>query len=157
RPVQRRAHLRSRDLPPGPRCGNCAVLWRRRGQLDPAPEGVIMASPAKPLPIADPDSKPYWDAAKAHELRAHRSSGWRRFRWPPSGVCPNCHSWQFQWVKLPGPGIINSFVVIHQPIGAFATEVPYVTARIVLDGTDGHATVSSNVADCSWEKIRVGM
>ena len=41
------AHLRSRHLSPGPRCGNRAVLRRRRRQLAPAPEGVIMASPDK--------------------------------------------------------------------------------------------------------------
>jgi hypothetical protein len=32
-----------------------------------------------------------------------------------------------------------------------------VTAKIVLDGTDGHAIVSSNITNCSWEQIRVGM
>jgi uncharacterized protein len=116
-----------------------------------------MATPAKPLPIPDPDSKPYWDAAKAHELRAQQCSGCRRFRWPPSGVCPNCQSWQFRWEKLPGTGIINSYIVVHQPIGAFASDVPYVMARIVLDGTDGRAIVSSNVVDCPWERVMVGM
>jgi uncharacterized OB-fold protein len=118
---------------------------------------VIVASPDKPLPNADPDSKPYWDAAKAHELRVQQCSGCGRFRWPPSGVCPDCHSWRFQWMKLPGTGTINSYVVVHQPIGAFASDVPYVLARIVLDGTGDHANVSSSVADCPWERIRVGM
>jgi len=116
-----------------------------------------MTTPAKPLPIADTDSKPYWDAAKAHELRGQQCSGCKRFRWPPSGVCPHCHSWQFDWVKLPGSGVINSFIVVHQPIGAFAPDVPYVMARIVLDGTDGRAIFSSNVTDCPWDQVKVGM
>ena len=116
-----------------------------------------MVLPSKPLPIPDPDSEPYWDAAKAHELRAQQCSGCGRFRWPPCGVCPNCHSWQFQWARLPGTGIIDSYIVVHQPIGAFASDVPYVMARIMLDGTDGHAIVSSNVTDCPWERISVGM
>jgi hypothetical protein len=116
-----------------------------------------MASPAKPLPIADLDSKPYWDAAKAHELRAQQCSGCEQFRWPPSGVCPHCHSWKFQWATLPGTGIINSYTVVHQPIGAFAADVPYVMARIALDGTDGQANITSNVAGCPWERMRVGM
>src|SRR5262245_65801253 len=116
-----------------------------------------MAVADKPLPISDPDSKPYWDAAKAHELRVQRCSDCGRFRWPPCRVCPDCHSWRFQWVKLPGTGTINSYVVVHQPIGAFASDVPYVLARIVLDGTDGHANLSSNLADCAWEQNRRGM
>jgi hypothetical protein len=60
-------------------------------------------------------------------------------------------------VKLPGTGTVNSYVVVHQPSGAFASDVPYVPAKIVLDGTDGQANVSSNVAGCAWEQIRVGM
>jgi uncharacterized OB-fold protein len=60
-------------------------------------------------------------------------------------------------VRLPGTGTIISYVVVHQPIGAFASDVPYVIARIVLDGTDGHATITSNVTDCAWDRIRVGM
>jgi uncharacterized OB-fold protein len=60
-------------------------------------------------------------------------------------------------VKLPGTGIVNSYIVVHQPIGAFAREVPYVIARILLDDTGGHAIVSSNVVDCPWAHMRVGM
>jgi uncharacterized OB-fold protein len=114
-------------------------------------------SVAKPLPIVDPDTKPFWDAVKGHELRAQQCSRCGRFRWPPSGVCPDCHSWQSQWVKVPGTGIIDSYVVVHQPIGAFAVDVPYVTAKIVLDGTDGHTTIISNITDCAWDRVRVGM
>jgi hypothetical protein len=53
--------------------------------------------------------------------------------------------------------IIDSYVVVHQPIGTFASDVPYVMTRIVLDGTGGHANVSSNVADCPWDQVRVRM
>jgi uncharacterized OB-fold protein len=60
-------------------------------------------------------------------------------------------------VKLPGSGAISSYTVIHQPIGAFASGVPYTIARIVLDGTGGHANITSNVVDCAWEQIKVGM
>jgi len=111
----------------------------------------------RPHPIPDPDSRPFWEAAKAHELRAQQCSGCGRFRWPPSGVCPDCHSWQSLWIKLPGTGIIDSYVVVHQATGAFASEVPYVLAKIALDGTSGQATISSNVTDCAWEQVKVGM
>jgi uncharacterized OB-fold protein len=116
-----------------------------------------MADHGKPLPIADPDSRPYWDAAKAHELRAQQCAGCGAFRWPPRGVCPKCRSWQFQWVKLPGTGTITSYVVAVQPGAAFASEVPYVIAKIVLDGTDYGVTMVSNVVDCPWQQVKVGM
>jgi hypothetical protein len=116
-----------------------------------------MSPPAKPLPVADPDTAPYWEGANAHELRAQQCAHCGRFRWPPSGVCPSCQSWQSRWVKLPGTGVVNSFVVVHQPFGAFASEIPYAMARIALDDTDGRVVVSSNVTDCPWQDIRVGM
>jgi uncharacterized OB-fold protein len=116
-----------------------------------------MADCRKPLPIADSDSKPYWDAAKAHELRAQQCASCGAFRWPPRGVCPSCHSWQFRWVELPGTGTIASYIVAIHPVAAFASDVPYVIGRITLDGTDRLVTITSNVVDCPWEQVKVGM
>jgi uncharacterized OB-fold protein len=32
-----------------------------------------------------------------------------------------------------------------------------VIARIALDGTDRLVTITSNIVDCSWEQVKVGM
>jgi uncharacterized OB-fold protein len=60
-------------------------------------------------------------------------------------------------VELPGTGTITSYIVAIQPVAAFASDVPYVIGKIALDGTDRHVTINSNVADCPWEQVKVGM
>jgi uncharacterized OB-fold protein len=113
---------------------------------------------AKPLPAVDPDSQPFWEGCKAHELRAQRCSGCGRFRWPPQAFCPECYSWEFAWEKLAETGTVNTFVVPHYvSVPAFSIDVPYVIAHVTIDGTDERVRIVSNVIGCPWEEVRVGM
>ncbi len=112
----------------------------------------------KPVPSPDPDTRPFWDACKEHELRAQRCSACGRFRWPPQGVCPSCYSWDYEWTKLPETGKVVSFVVVHYvSVPAFAEDAPYAIANIAIDGTDDKVQLTSNVIDIPWEEVKVGM
>jgi uncharacterized OB-fold protein len=113
---------------------------------------------ARPAPIPDEDTEPYWDACKAHELRAQRCTACGRFRWPPRGFCPACFSWDFTWEALPGRGVVDAFSVVHHVVNpAFKAEAPYVVALVELDGTNGHVKLPTNIVDCPWEEVNVGM
>ena len=117
-----------------------------------------MTEYAKPLPFPDHDTKAFWDACKEHELKAQRCTKCGRFRWPPQEFCPSCYSWEYQWTALPGRGAVTSFSVVHHSVApGFREEIPYVVAVITLDGTDGHVSIASNIVDCPWEKVQVGM
>ncbi|HEX6513498.1 MAG TPA: OB-fold domain-containing protein [Chloroflexota bacterium] len=117
-----------------------------------------MADYAKPLPLPDPDTQPFWEAAKAHELKAQKCSKCGKFRWPPRGVCPHCYSWDFAWTKVAETGAVVSYVVVHQATNpVFAQDVPYVIAKVAIDGTDGEVILNGNVLDCPWEDVKVGM
>jgi uncharacterized protein len=118
-----------------------------------------MAAPyAKPLPAPDHDSAPFWEACRAHELRAQRCNACGAFHWPPATVCSKCQAFDSSWELLPGTGVVSTFVVVHySAIPAFRDELPYVVADITLDGTDGRVRLMSNVIDCSWEEVKVGM
>src|SRR4051812_31209199 len=116
-----------------------------------------MAPYTRPLPIMDADSRPYWEGTKAHELRAQKCNQCGAFRWLPRGVCPDCHSWSATWVRLPETGTVATYVVMHLPMGAFAAEVPYIIARIAIDGTRGRVVITSHLLDCPWEEAKVGM
>lgn len=51
-----------------------------------------------------------------------------------------------------------SFVVVHQaPSPAFRDDVPYTIAQVMLDGSGGRVRIVSNIVDCPWEQVRVGM
>ncbi len=112
----------------------------------------------KPLPAPDPDSQPFWDACKAHELRAQRCAGCGVFRWPPQAFCPECYSWDFTWERLPGTGTVYTFTVAHYvTVPSFADDAPYVVAHVTMDGTDDRVRIVSNVIGVPWEKVHVGM
>src|SRR5579871_5766866 len=105
-----------------------------------------MADYAKPLPIADQDTEPYWEATKAHELRAQKCSSCGKLRWPPQGFCPHCWSWEFTWTRIAETGTIVSYVVVHQATNrVFEQDVPYAIAQAEMDGTDGAVVLTANV------------
>ncbi|MGQ0572416.1 MAG: Zn-ribbon domain-containing OB-fold protein [Armatimonadota bacterium] len=108
--------------------------------------------------MPDPDTAPFWQGCREHELRAQRCGGCSSLRWPPRGLCPRCHSWAFDWVALGNTGTVASFVVVHRATSqAFATEVPYVIAQVTLDDTNGLVRLASNVVGYPWDQVRVGM
>jgi uncharacterized OB-fold protein len=112
---------------------------------------------AKPLPTIDLETQPFWDACRAHELRGQRCTACGKFRWPPGPLCPHCRSWDFEWTKLPGTGEVYSFVVVYySAVPVFAEEMPYVVARVELDGTDGAMILTTNILDVPPEEVRVG-
>ena len=112
----------------------------------------------KPLPIPDLDTEPFWQFCKAHELRAQRCARCGKMRWPPQGVCRDCHCWDFEWVKLDGTGRVYSYVVVHHVVlPAFSNDAPYVIAQILLDGTEDRVRITSNIIGCPWEQVKVGM
>ena len=111
----------------------------------------------KPLPAPDEDTRAFWDACRAHELRAQRCAACGAFRWPPQGICPHCYSWEFAWTPLEPTGTIDSYVVVHHDTGAFAVDIPYVVVNVTIDGTNGHVRLMSNLVGPAWEDVRVGM
>jgi uncharacterized OB-fold protein len=117
-----------------------------------------MAEYLKPLPVADPETQPFWDGCKRHELSAQRCRSCRRLRWPPVSVCSNCHSWEFEWVPLAETGKVETYVVVHHATAAaFKEDAPYVVAYILIDGTGDRVSMASNIIDCPWEDVRIGM
>ncbi|HLQ32612.1 MAG TPA: Zn-ribbon domain-containing OB-fold protein [Chloroflexota bacterium] len=117
-----------------------------------------MTPDIKPAPVPDLDTQPFWDACKDHELRAQRCNACGRFRWPPRTFCPACYSWEYEWARLSGRGTVYSFSVVHHVVApAFKEDAPYVVALVTLEGTGDHVQLLSNIIECPWEKVQVGM
>ena len=60
----------------------------------------------KPLPIIDPDSAPYWKAAKNHKLLLKRCSACGKAHFYPRELCPHCHADTVDWIEARGTGSI---------------------------------------------------
>ncbi len=114
-------------------------------------------SPAyeKPLPRVDEINKPYWDAAKRHELVIQRCDDCGTYRYPIGIICPGCLSDKLKWVKISGRGKVYTWVVIHQVYHpAFAGDVPYAVVAVELE--EG-PRMSTRLVGCGPENITIGM
>lgn len=86
------------------------------------------------LPTVDEDSAPFWEGARAGELRAQRCADCGRLRFPPRPMCPGCQSTGSAWIALSGRGAIWSFVVPHPPLlPQFSSLAPYNVVLVQLD------------------------
>lgn len=111
--------------------------------------------PGKPIPTIDEENKPFWAAAKKHELSMQKCLKCGQFYFPISAMCPHCQNWGFEWVKLSGKGEVYSFIVVRRATNpAFAKDIPYVIAIILTkEGT----RMISHVVGCKPEDVRIGM
>ncbi|MBM4258291.1 MAG: Zn-ribbon domain-containing OB-fold protein [Deltaproteobacteria bacterium] len=114
-----------------------------------------MAQYKKPLPQPTPVSKPFWDAAKRHELQIQHCNKCNTHVFYPREVCPECLAPDLQWVKVSGKGTLYSYTIAQAPTHhSFAEEVPYVIAIVEL-AEGPHLT--TNITGCSPETLKVGM
>jgi len=88
----------------------------------------------KPLPTPSPESRPFWDGAKAHRLMVQKCTGCARHWHPPSVLCPGCGGRDFSWVESSGKGRVFSFVTYHRLYNkGWKDELPYVVAVVELE------------------------
>lgn len=85
-------------------------------------------------PIADGDSAPFWEAAKAHRLALQECTRCHALVYYPRALCPHCHGTRLDWRGLSGRGQIYSFTVSRRAATPeFESRVPYVVALIQLE------------------------
>ena len=116
-----------------------------------------MAEYAKPLPIPDPVTKPFWDSLKAHAIQLQRCPACDRFIYYPRAVCPSCLSAELEWRPVSGRGVVHAFTIPHRhPNRAFGAEVPYVVVLVELE--DGVRIMSNLIeVEPTPEAVQVGM
>ena len=109
----------------------------------------------KPLPRVTADNRPFWEAARRHQLALQRCADCGRFRYPPAPVCPECLSERREWTPVSGRGTISTFVVFHQRyFASFADAIPYNVIQVRLD--EG-PRLTANLVDIPNGEIRIGM
>ncbi|MBL7501156.1 OB-fold domain-containing protein [Frankia sp. CNm7] len=90
---------------------------------------------ARPLPVPDETSAPFWEAAARHVLTVARCSVCAAFTAPPDQVCPHCHSTEpaFVFTPVSGRGSVRSWTVVRQSfLPGFAADVPFVLVDVEL-------------------------
>lgn len=111
----------------------------------------------RPLPLADDDTRPYWDAAARGELVVQRCSACRAWRFPPRPMCPRCRSFAMEWERVSGRGTVVSFVVVHGPVlPAFRERVPFAVVLVEL-AEDPQLRVIGNLHDVAAADVQIGL
>jgi len=109
----------------------------------------------KPLPVIDDRNRPFWEGARAGELRVQQCLDCSRMRHPPGPLCPDCHSVSTDWVRLSGKGVVWSRCIFHRPyFPSFSADLPY---AVVLVQLDEGPKLYSNLVDVANSQIRIGM
>ncbi|MGH7933905.1 MAG: Zn-ribbon domain-containing OB-fold protein [Candidatus Binataceae bacterium] len=112
-----------------------------------------MSEYIKPLPKPSPTSRPFWEAAKRHELTLQRCGGCRALVFYPRERCPQCFSDQLSWERVSGRGKVYSYTVVRRASTRSFADAPYVLAIVELD--EG-ARMTTNVV-APPESVKVGM
>jgi uncharacterized OB-fold protein len=108
----------------------------------------------RPLPRLDPDNRTFWTGGADGQLRLLRCRDCGKFNHPPRPVCRNCLSENVAYEAVAGTGVVDTFTVNHQPWYP-GLEVPYVIARVAIDGAPG-VFLTTNIVGCPAEAVDVG-
>lgn len=117
--------------------------------------------PARALPgdqiriTTNPDTEPFWQAAKEGKLTACQCGGCKEFRMPPTAICPNCGSRETNWPALPGTATVFSYVVCNKNPKT-GEDYVYVPVVVDLDGAPG-ARLNANVSGVDADDVHIGM
>jgi uncharacterized OB-fold protein len=113
-----------------------------------------MAEYKKQLPDITPIDKPFWEAAKRHELVAYRCLNCGTF-YSQVTECVACDKPRMEWVRVSGKGEVYTFGIYHQLYHpAWKEEIPYNVSWIKLN--EG-PLLMSNIVECKNEDLYIGM
>lgn len=108
----------------------------------------------KPRPRIGPDSRPFWEGCRAHQLKVPFCEDCGKPHMPPGPICPFCLSDRLQWRQVSGNGVVSTWVVIHKAwFPAFADDVPYNVIQVELD--EG-PRVTAKIVGIGNKEISVG-
>src|SRR5207249_3817240 len=97
------------------------------------PKGVEMTNAKKPLPTPTPETVPYWEGCKEHELRLQFCTECQAYFFYPRIFCPTCLSDAVEWRPVSGKGTLLTYVLSARPAPGFENELPYAIAIVKLD------------------------
>ena len=98
-----------------------------------------------PKPETNPETAPFWDAAKAGKFMIKRCTACGEPHYFPRAICPFCFSDKTAWEESSGEATIYTFSLMRKsPTGPFA--IAYVTLK---EGP----SLQTNIVDCDIDKL----
>ena len=114
-----------------------------------------MSEYKKPLPVVQPWSKPFWEAAKRHKLMIQTCNDCGLKIFYPRKYCPDCWSANLGWFEASGRGKVFSYSITMAGVEErFAEDLPFVLALVDLE--EG-IRMMTNIVECKPDEVSIGM
>jgi uncharacterized protein len=107
----------------------------------------MSATEKYPAPEPNPETEPFWAAAREGKLLLKRCTKCKELHYYPRTICPFCFSDETDWVEASGSGTIYTYSVMRR------VPAPYAIAYVALD--EG-VTLMSNIVDHDLDDLRIG-
>jgi uncharacterized OB-fold protein len=107
-----------------------------------------------PVPRLTEENRFFWTSGADGRLRFMRCNDCQTFIHPPYAVCRHCLSENVAPQAVPGTGEIYSVTVNYQKWNP-ELEVPFVIARVAVDGAPG-VLLTTNIVGSPVESIDIG-
>jgi uncharacterized OB-fold protein len=105
-----------------------------------------------PPPIINSETKPFWDATAEGKLLLPKCKACSTVIWYPRAFCPECSSFDLEWIQASGRGTIYSYTINRRGQGDYR-DMAYVVAYVELE--EGPRLLT-NIVDADYEKLSVG-
>ena len=113
--------------------------------------------PAGLFPQPTVDDEAFWNATADHRLIVQACADCGELRHPPTPICPECLSFEVDWVEVPGTGELFTYTITHYTAGeGYEDYVPYTIGVVMLDGTDDIRFIT-HLVDVEPEDVEIGM
>ncbi len=101
-----------------------------------------------PTPAGNPETQPFWDAAKDGKFLIKRCTTCGDAHFFPRSICPFCFSDKTEWEESSGEGEIYTYSHMRK-----SATGPYVIAYVTLK--EG-PSVQTNIVDCDPTTVKIG-
>jgi hypothetical protein len=107
-----------------------------------------------PRPVADWETRGYWEGAGRHELVLQRCRSCKAVQHRPRAQCAKCFG-AIEHFVASGRGTVYTFTVTEQnQVPPFRDATPYVLAYVELE--EG-PRILTNVVGCAPDDVRIGL
>ena len=111
-------------------------------------------APPRPKPKLDQENTPFWTGGAEGKLNIIKCGDCGEYTHPPRVLCRHCQSENVAPEAVAGTGVIDTMTVNYQP-WAKDLPVPYVIARVALDGVPG-VYLTTNIVNSPVEEVKFG-
>jgi uncharacterized protein len=105
----------------------------------------------RPRPKLDADNRAFWTGGAEGRLNIMKCRDCGQFTHPPRQICRHCQSEHMAPEAVAGTGTIDSYTINHQAWMP-GLPVPYVIARVRLDGVPG-VYLTTNIVGCPVDAV----